>query len=297
MSNMEYSQATQRTIAFIEEQLTEEMTLEHLPNTAGYSKYHLSRIFKQETGLTIGEYIRIRRLALAASYLMYSNASILSIAFTLQFQSQEAFTRAFKEIYALPPGKYRKLMQSLSMTEEEKLMVSNEQVKGWMLSGGNPELYQFHTDDKVFHSGNRSGVLYSSTASANNGQFATMMQGFQAAEFKGKRLKMSCYLKTADATKCGAWMRIDNATGDTIQFDNMDQRSITGTTEWNHYSIVLDVPEEGDSIYFGVLLIGSGKVWADGFRFEEVDDKVPSTNMLSQERLPKQPANLDFSME
>ncbi|MEK5488771.1 MULTISPECIES: helix-turn-helix transcriptional regulator [Lysinibacillus] len=293
---MEYSQATQRTIAYIEEQLMEEISLERLPNNVGYSKFHLSRIFKQETGITIGEYIRIRRIAMAASYLMYSSVSILTIAFTLQFQSQEAFTRAFKEVYALPPGKYRKLMQSLNMLEEENYMETVEQVKGWMLSGANPELYKFHTDDKVFHSGKRSGVLYSTAASANQGQFATMMQGFQATDYKGKRLKMSCYLKTADATKCGAWMRIDNGTGDTIQFDNMDQRSVTGSTEWNHYSIVLDVPEEGDSIYFGVLLIGSGKVWADGFRFEEVDDKVPTTNMLSQEHLPTHPANLDFSM-
>lgn len=294
---MEYSQATQRTIAYIEEQLMEEISFECFPNTAGYSKYHLSRIFKQETGFTIGEYIRIRRLAMAASYLMYSNVSILTIAVTLQFQSQEAFTRAFKEVYALPPGKYRKVMQSLNMMEEEHYMETVEQVKGWVLSGANPELYKFHTDDKVFHSGKRSGVLYSTTASANHGQFATMMQGFQAADYKGKRLKMSCYLKTADATKCGAWMSIDNGTGDTIQFDNMDQRPVTGSTEWNHYSIVLDVPEEGHSIYFGVLLIGSGKVWADGFRFEEVDNKVPSTNMLTQEHLSNHPTNLDFSME
>ncbi|WP_347272113.1 helix-turn-helix domain-containing protein [Bacillus velezensis] len=55
-------------------------------------------MFKQETGITIGEHLRICRLAMAASYLMYSNVSILTIAFTLQFQSQEAFTRAFKEV-------------------------------------------------------------------------------------------------------------------------------------------------------------------------------------------------------
>ncbi|WP_249662474.1 helix-turn-helix domain-containing protein, partial [Lysinibacillus fusiformis] len=78
------------------------------------------------------EYIRIRRLAMAASYLMYSNVSILTIAFTLQFQSQEAFTRAFKEVYALPPGKYRKLMQSLNMLEEENYMETVEQDKGWI---------------------------------------------------------------------------------------------------------------------------------------------------------------------
>lgn len=163
----------------------EQISLECLPNTAGYSKYHLSRIFKQETGVTIGEYIRIRRLAMAASYWMYSNESILKIAFTLQFQSQEAFTRAFKEVYAVPPGKYRKLMQSLNMLEEGNYMETVEQVKGWMLSGVNPELYKFHTDDKVFHSGKRSGVLYSTTASANQRQFGTMMQGFQATNYKG----------------------------------------------------------------------------------------------------------------
>ena len=102
-------------------------------------------------------------------------------------------------------------------------------------------------------------------------------------------------LKTEQVTKCGAWLRIDNVSGDTLQFDNMDSRSIHGTTDWNHYSIVLDVPEESASIHFGVLLVGKGKVWADGFRFEEVNEKVDSTNMLFQDNLPKQPINLDFS--
>ncbi|MET4562839.1 AraC family transcriptional regulator [Lysinibacillus parviboronicapiens] len=292
---MEYSRATQRTIAYMEEHLSEEIQLVSLPKIVGYSRFHLSRIFKLETGLTIGEYIRVRRLATAASYLLYSDESILTIAFELQFQSQEAFTRAFKDVYKLPPGKYRKLMQSLSMMEEEQAMNAQQPIKGWLLSGANPELYGFQVDEAVFHAGTKSGVLYAKEVTNNREHFATMMQGFQAHAYKGKRLKMSCYLKTAQVTKCGAWLRIDNGTGDTIQFDNMDNRSIQGTTEWNHYSIVLDVPEESVSIYFGVLLIGAGKVWADGFRFEEVDNKVPTTNMLTQEQLPKQPFNLDFS--
>ncbi|MGN4123779.1 helix-turn-helix domain-containing protein [Lysinibacillus sphaericus] len=292
---MEYSRATQRTISYIEEHLSEEIQLVSLPIVVGYSRFHLSRIFKLETGLTIGEYIRLRRLATAASYLLYSDESILMIAFELQFQSQEAFTRAFKDVYALPPGKYRKLMQSLSMIKEEQAMNAQQPIKGWILSGANPELYEFHVDEAVFHSGTKSGVLYAKEVASNGEQFATMMQGFQAHAYKGKRLKMSCYLKTAQVTKCSAWLRIDNGTGDTIQFDNMYNRFIQGTTEWNHYSVVLDVPEDSASIYFGVLLIGAGKVWTDGFRFEEVDKKVPTTNMFAQEQLPKQPFNLDFS--
>ena len=60
VSKIEYSQATQRTIAYIEEHLSKEIQLVSFPIVVGYSKFLLSRIFKLETGLTIGEYIRLR---------------------------------------------------------------------------------------------------------------------------------------------------------------------------------------------------------------------------------------------
>lgn len=66
VSKMKYSQATQRAITYIEEHLYEEIQLVKLPMVVGYSKFHLSRIFKLETGLTIGDYIRLSRLATAA---------------------------------------------------------------------------------------------------------------------------------------------------------------------------------------------------------------------------------------
>lgn len=290
---MKYSRATQQTIHYIEEHLHHELLLDDLVLAAGYSKYHLTRIFKQETGKSLSEYIRMRRLAVAAMLLLHTEHSILDIALELHFQSQEAFTRSFRELYAMPPGKYRKMMKSICRTEED-YMVPAQEVKGWFLSGSHPWKYNYAIDEKVFHSGNRSGVLYS-IESADEGEFGTMMQSFLADEYKGKRLKMSCYLKSENAHKCAAWCRVDNAAGDSIQFDNMDNRAILGTTDWNYYTIVLDVPEESDSIHFGVLLIGSGKVWADGFSFEVVDEKTPLTNMEIQKILPKQPANLDFS--
>lgn len=293
---MYYSEVTQRVISYIESNLTEEIQLDTFPSIIGYSKFHLLRIFKQETGLSIGEYIRQRRLAMASMLLLHTDESILTIAFSFQFQSQEAFSRAFKDVYALPPGKYRKLMKAVRMMKEEKEMNESKQVKGWVLSGSNPELYELMVDANVFHTGTKSGLLYAKSE-ANEQHFATMMQGFQADDYKGKRIKLSCFLKTEDVFKCGAWLRIDNANGDTVQFDNMDDRSIHGTSDWNHYSIVLDVPEDSASIHFGVLLIGKGKVWSDGFRFEEVTDKVPTTNMLAVQSLPKKPSNLDFSEE
>ncbi|MER2077895.1 AraC family transcriptional regulator [Psychrobacillus psychrotolerans] len=291
---MYYSEITRKTVSYIESNLTENINLDSFTFVIGYSKFHLSRLFKKDTGKSIVEYIRLRRLALAATLLLETEESILTIGFLFHFQSQEAFSRAFKEVYSLPPGKYRQLMRAVRIIKEENDLNNQEQINGWNLSGSYTELYELTVDDKVFHTGTKSGLLFAK-GEANEQQFGTMMQGFQAENYKNKRIKMSCFLKTEQVTKCGAWLRVDNVSGDTLQFDNMDSRSIHGTTDWNHYSIVLDVPEESASIHFGVLLVGKGKVWADGFRFEEVNEKVDSTNMLFQDNLPKQPINLDFS--
>lgn len=291
---VQYSETTQKTICFIETHLLDKIQLDDLTRNVGYSKFHLIRVFKQETGRTIGEYIRFRRLALAVSLLIESDESILSIAFLLHFQSQEAFTRAFKEIYSLPPGKYRKLFSLIHLKEENNKMTKETIIHGWILSGSAPEHYQMTLDQQTFHTGHQSALL-KNISDVNSQQFATIMQQFQAEKYRGKRLKLTCYIKTEDVEKCGAWMRVDDNNGDVLQFDNMDNRPITGTNEWNHYTIVLDVSEESMSIHFGVLLIGKGKVWMDGFQLVEVSEHVPTTNLSFQESLPKEPQNLDFS--
>lgn len=287
-----YSAIVQQIIDTLEEHILTDWQLEHFANKIGYSKFHLTRTFKEETGFSIGAYIRKRRLAIAAQLLLHTEESILTIALELHFQSQEAFTRAFKELYKLPPGKYRSLMQGLLLSEGNDM--TNTQVKGWILSGSNPAGYTMKTDTEIFHTGTRSGYL-GANDSAVEVQFGTMMQVFSAKNWLGKRLKMSCFIKTNNAAKCGAWMRIDKENGDLAQFDNMDNRPITGTTEWNYYSIVLDVPKDSTAINFGLLLIGSGEARIDGIQFEEVDLSVPTTNLLGLDPdLPLEPVNLGF---
>lgn len=288
-----YSEMVMDIVNILEAHLMDEWQLEDYAAKIGYSKFHLTRAFKKETGMTIGEYIRKRRLATAALFLLHSDLSIIQISVELHFQSQEAFTRSFKDLYNMPPGKYRTMMRTLQKTEDGEMTGSNE-VKGWFLSGSNPEAYEMGTDSQVFHSGAKSGYLVSILPNAE-GQFGTMMQSFSAKQWRGKRIKLSCFIKTEGVIKCGAWCRVDNHVGDMLQFDNMENRAIHGTTDWNFYTLVLDVPEESASIHFGVLLIGSGKVWTDSFRFEEVSLDVISTNMLkTDEDLPLEPVNLGF---
>ena len=74
-------------------------------------------------------------------------------------------------------------------------------------------------------------------------------------------------------------MRVDGPQeGKHLAFDNMQNRAIKGTTDWQFYEVVLDVAPEATAIAFGVLLSGAGRVWLNDFQFEEVSNEVKTTS-------------------
>lgn len=91
-------------------------------------------------------------------------------------------------------------------------------------------------------------------------------------------------------------MRVDGkVTGQILQFDNMNGRAPKGTTDWQEYSVVLDVPEEAKSVNYGFFVSGKGQVWVNGLTVTKVGSDVPVTNMLTTRRLPSNPVNLGFA--
>ncbi len=76
-----------------------------------------------------------------------------------------------------------------------------------------------------------------------------------------------------------------------MQLDNMENRSIKGTTDWHKYEVVLDVPPESVNIAFGILLQGKGQAWLSDVQFEVVGLDVPVTSI----EYPDKPGNLDFA--
>lgn len=289
---MNYTWSIQQSMHWIESHINEAINTEEIAAAAGFSMYHFHRIFQTEVGMSPAAYVKIRRLAHAASALLHTDERILDIALYYQFESQEVFTRIFKRAYGLPPGRYRKTMRQVIQKEEEEKM--EKQVNGWFLSGSHPFNYEMGVDRKVVHTGKASGYLTSKTVQ-DTGEFATMMQQFKADRYRGKRLKLSCFIQTQDVEGfAGLWMRVDSASDDVLQFDNMSNRPITGTRPWNHYTIVLDVPENSAVIAFGVLLSGRGRVFMDQFSFEEVDEKIESTAMGTEGFLADEPVNLLF---
>lgn len=129
-------------------------------------------------------------------------------------------------------------------------------------------------------------------------RFATVMQSIVADEFRGQRLQLVASISTAGADRGSVWMRIDDARGNILGFDNLWRRQtegvLTGTTGWTERHIVLDVPDEAESIHYGFLLHGYGRVSARSFRLETVDRTVAPTDRRGGRHLPR-PANLDFS--
>ncbi len=72
------------------------LSLDNVAAKAGYSKWHLQRMFKDVTGHAIGAYIRARRLSKSAVALRLTARPILDIALQYRFDSQQTFTRAFR---------------------------------------------------------------------------------------------------------------------------------------------------------------------------------------------------------
>jgi len=95
-------------LVWLESHLDQPLSLDNVAAKAGYSKWHLQRMFKEVTSHAIGAYIRARRLSKAAVALRLTSRPILDIALQYRFDSQQTFTRAFKKQFNQTPAYYRR---------------------------------------------------------------------------------------------------------------------------------------------------------------------------------------------
>ncbi len=101
-------------------------------------------------------------------------------------------------------------------------------------------------------------------------------------EFRGARVRMTGWVKTKlTAGSANLWIRVD---GDWLtqpilaaHFDNMHDRPITGETDWNGYSLVVDVPQASKMIVYGIFLRGIGELWLGDVQIEKVGADTPFT--------------------
>ncbi len=102
-------EVVKKVIDYIERNLEEEINLDHISKSIGYSKFYLNRIFTENTGITMYKYLQNRRLTVAAEKLVKTDKPIMQIAFEARYETQQSFSFAFKQIYLYPPKIYREI--------------------------------------------------------------------------------------------------------------------------------------------------------------------------------------------
>ena len=99
----------QSSIDFIEQHLTDELDIEEIAGKAALSPFYYQRIFGALCGMTVGEYIRARRMSQAAQELARTNAKVIDIALKYGYDSPDSFTKAFLRFHGVSPSRAREI--------------------------------------------------------------------------------------------------------------------------------------------------------------------------------------------
>lgn len=105
---MDYATGLQRALEYIERHLEDELELSKIAENAACSPFYFQRIFGLLCGMTLGEYIRNRRLAIAGSELSKTDSKVIDVAFKYGYDSPESFTRAFTKFHGVTPSQVKK---------------------------------------------------------------------------------------------------------------------------------------------------------------------------------------------
>ena len=94
----------QESIGYIEENLTEPLDITEIAGIAGLSPFYYQRIFGALCGITVGDYIRLRRMTLAAQELAGTEAKVIDTALKYGYDSPDSFARAFQRFHGITPS-------------------------------------------------------------------------------------------------------------------------------------------------------------------------------------------------
>ncbi len=105
---MNWIQSLSKAIHYIENHLDEDISIDKISSQVYTSSSHFQFIFHVVTGMTIGEYIRNRRLSCAAKDLLQPDSKIIDVAIRYRYDSGESFSKAFTRFHGIPPSKVQR---------------------------------------------------------------------------------------------------------------------------------------------------------------------------------------------
>lgn len=133
---MDWITGIQQALDYTEAHLTEEIDFEAVAKQAYSSAFHFQRMFGLLCGFTLGDYIRMRRLTLAADELIRSKEKVIDIALKYGYDTPESFSRAFMRFHGITPSEARRGGNIKSFSRLSVKLI---------LSGGNTMDYRIET--------------------------------------------------------------------------------------------------------------------------------------------------------
>ena len=100
----ELTQGLQNAILYIEDNLCEELEISKIAARAYLSSFYFQKVFNATCGMTVGEYIRYRRLSRAAEELSSSSVKVIDVALKYGYDSPDSFSRAFAKFHGITPS-------------------------------------------------------------------------------------------------------------------------------------------------------------------------------------------------
>lgn len=136
----------QNAIEYVESHLTEDIQIRDVAEKAYVSEFHFQRIFTVLCGFSVSEYIRNRRMVLAARELAGSDAKVIDIALKYGYDSPDSFARAFTKFHGITPSAAKEKGAKLRDFAPVRINLSLEgglpNCRGYKLGGNyNIEMY------------------------------------------------------------------------------------------------------------------------------------------------------------
>src|SRR5690606_33577432 len=136
---MGWVESLQRAIDYMEEHIGEPVTIEEIAKEANSSVFHFQRTFAILTDCSVAEYLRRRRLTLAAQELSATDRKIIDIAYKYGYDTPEAFSKAFRRQHGVTPSEARKNVGELQSFNRLAIQVN--------LKGADPMKYRIVEKD------------------------------------------------------------------------------------------------------------------------------------------------------
>lgn len=131
---MGWVESLQKAIDYMEEHLLDDISIESIAKQANVSEFHFQRIFSVLTDITVGDYLRRRRLTLAAQELSTTDRKIIDIALKYGYDTPESFSKAFRRQHGITPSQARNYSGGLKSYNRLSIQVT--------LKGADPMNYK-----------------------------------------------------------------------------------------------------------------------------------------------------------